>query len=139
MITATAEIRVRYAETDGMGIAYHANYLAWFEVARCALLESIGLSYRQLDADNYLLPVLEAGVRFHAPARFDDRLHVTASITTPPRVRIRVDYEVRLNGRLITAGHTVHAFMNRDGVAIKPPAHVQECFARAFAPAHPAR
>ena len=135
MITATAEIRVRYAETDGIGIAYHANYLAWFEVARCALLEDIGLSYRQLDADNHLLPVLEAGMQFHAPARFDDCLHVTARITTPPRVRIRVDYEVRLHDRLITTGHTVHAFMNREGIAIKPPVHVQERFAQAFAPA----
>lgn len=133
MITASAEIRVRYAETDAMGIAYHGNYLPWFEVARIALLAQIGLSYKQLDADGFLLPVLETGLRYLAPARFDDTLVVTARMTEPPRARIRIDYTVHNSGRLITTGHTLHAFMNRNGHAIKPPHFVQAHFARAFA------
>lgn len=133
MITATAEIRVRYAETDGMGIAYHGNYLPWFEVARCALLENIGLSYKGLEADGFLLPVLEAQLRYLSPARFDDRLSITARISELPRVRIQIEYEVRRDRQLLTTGHTVHAFMNRAGQAIKPPRVVQDTFAAAFA------
>ncbi|MDR2844653.1 MAG: acyl-CoA thioesterase [Puniceicoccales bacterium] len=133
MISASAEVRVRYAETDGMGIAYHGNYLAWFEVARVAMLDKIGLPYKKLDADGFLLPVLKVDIHYVASARFDDLLVVTASMEEPPRARIQIAYEVRNQGRLLTTGHTQHAFMSRDGRAIKPPLFVQEAFARAFA------
>jgi acyl-CoA thioester hydrolase len=133
MITSSAEIRVRYSETDAMGVAYHANYLSWFEVARTEMLAQIGLPYKELEARGYLLPVLEAGLRYIASSRYDDRLIVTATMADLPRVRIRIDYAVHKDGQLITTGHTVHAFMNRDGQAVKPPAHVRDAFARAFA------
>lgn len=124
---------MRYAETDAMGVAYHANYLAWFEVARTLMLEQIGVPYKQLDAEGYLLPVLEMGVRYLEPARYDDLLFITACLEEMPRVRIRLDYTVHNQGHLITTGHTLHAFMSRTGQAIKPPPHVQQAFARAFA------
>ncbi|MDR2512291.1 MAG: acyl-CoA thioesterase [Puniceicoccales bacterium] len=133
MITARAEIRVRYAETDAMGVAYHANYLAWFEVARTVMLEQIGVPYKQLDTEGFLLPVLEMGARYLEPARYDDLLLITACLEEIPKVRIRLGYTVHNQGRLITTGHTLHAFMSRAGLAIKPPLHVQQAFARAFA------
>ncbi|MDR2862576.1 MAG: acyl-CoA thioesterase [Puniceicoccales bacterium] len=132
MISASTEIRVRYAETDAMGIAYHGNYLPWFEVARVVLLDKIGLSYKKLEDDGFLLPVLEANLRYLAPARFDDILTVTVRMEELPRVRIRMDYTVHKEGSLLTTGHTLHAFMNRAGQAIKPPAIVQERFISVF-------
>jgi len=133
MISATVPIRVRYAETDGMGVAYHANYLAWFEVARTQLLEDLGVSYRRLEEDGYLLPVVEASLKYFAPSRYDDRLEVLARVAEPPRARIRIEYEVRRDGKLLVSGFTVHGFMNRDGMPLKPPAVVQDAFAAVFA------
>ncbi|MDR1497883.1 MAG: acyl-CoA thioesterase [Puniceicoccales bacterium] len=134
MIFTSVDIRVRYSETDAMGISYHANYLSWFEVARTDLLAKIGVSYRKLDDEGFLLPVLEAQMRFISPSRYDDLLHVIAKINEEPRVRIRIDYEVYLQDRLITTGHTLHAFMNRAGQAVKPPITVRDAFAAAFPP-----
>jgi acyl-CoA thioester hydrolase len=135
MISATVPIRVRYAETDGMSVAYHANYLTWFEVARTQLLEDIGVTYRSLEEAGFLLPVVEANLRYLAPSRYDDRLEVLAKVVEPPRARIRIEYEVRRDGRLLTTGYTVHAFMSREGLPLKPPQIVQDAFAKAFAEA----
>lgn len=126
MLTHSVDIRVRYAETDAMGVVYHANYLTWFEIARIALLETAGLSYRELETQGYLLPVLEAHMKYALPARFDDRVTVTATMSEAPRVRFRIDYEVKLDGRTLTTGHTTHAFMDRTARAIKPPPVVME-------------
>jgi acyl-CoA thioester hydrolase len=71
----TTEIRVRYAETDQMGIVYYANYLVWFEIGRVELLRSLGLAYSQLEIDHQcILPVIEANCRYRAPARYDDQI-----------------------------------------------------------------
>jgi acyl-CoA thioester hydrolase len=135
MLISSAEIRVRYSETDAMAVAYHGNYLPWFEVARTSMFNQIGLSYKKLEEDGFLLPVLEAQLRYIAPARYDDLLLVTARMEELPRVRIRIDYTIHKEGQLITTGYTVHAFMNRAGQPIKPPAVVQDGFARIFAEA----
>lgn len=74
--TTAIEFTVRYAETDQMGIAYHANYLVWCDMARTAYLRDRGLSYRELEAGGLLLAVVEAEVRYRAPARFEDRLRI---------------------------------------------------------------
>lgn len=132
MLRSEADIRVRYAETDAMGVVYHGNYLPWFEIARIALLDKSGISYRELDAQGFLLPVLEANLKYIAPARFHDLVTVTATMAELPRVRIHIDYEVRIAGKVITRGHTTHAFMNREAQAIKPPAFVMERLAEAF-------
>lgn len=68
MISATTDIRVRYAETDGMKFVYHGNYLPWFEQARMTLMDSMGVSYAELEKEGYYLPVLEARLRYHQPA-----------------------------------------------------------------------
>ena len=76
MAQASSRIRVRYAETDQMGIAYHGNYFAWFEVGRTDLLRGLGLTYRELEADGLRLPVIETRARFLRPALYDDMLDV---------------------------------------------------------------
>ena len=71
----TTEVRVRYAETDQMGIVYYANYLVWFEIGRVELLRSLGLAYSQLETEHQcILPVVEAKCRYRSPARYDDRI-----------------------------------------------------------------
>ena len=84
----TIDIRVRYAETDKMGVVYHANYFMWFEIGRCELLRTIGRSYRQMESEGIGLPVIEAHCEYKAPARYDDELQVKTRgrLLSPARV-----------------------------------------------------
>ena len=113
---------MRYAETDMMGIVYHANYLPWFEVARTQLLREQGFPYRQLEADGYRIPVLEVGAKYVRPALYDDTLTVVATITEKPLLRIRIAYEVRRGEELLATGHSAHAFCDLTGRPTRPPA-----------------
>ena len=132
MVSHTSKVRVRYQETDAMGIVYHANYFTWFEIARIDLLDSIGCPYRSLEEEGYLLPVLEISARYQAPAGFDDLLDVEAAISEIPRVKIRIDYRVLREEQLLTVGHSLHAFMDKDGFAVKPPDHFMDVMRRTF-------
>lgn len=101
MLQHQSSIQVRYAETDMMGIVYHANYLPWFEIARTDLLKHHGLPYRDLEAEGFFLPVLEVSVRYLKSARYDDAITVIATMAEKPSLRLRITYEVR---RGATAG-----------------------------------
>lgn len=130
MIEATTEIRVRYAETDQMGVVYHGSYLPWLEQARIHLLDTLGVPYRELEADGFLLPVLEAHLKYKAPARFDDRVAVTARIPDPGNLKIRITYEVRRGENLLAEAWTLHAFINRAGRPVRPPLRLVEALRR---------
>ena len=121
MIRSQTTLRVRYVETDNMGVVYHGNYFAWFEVGRVHLLDELGFPYKELEAQGYLLPVLEAHATFKNPARFDDRVTVACVIPEAPRARVRLEYEVTLGEKRLVTGYTVHGFMSPDGRAMKPP------------------
>lgn len=121
MLTSITPIRVRYAETDAMGITYHANYLPWLEMARVRLLDEIGLPYRDIEKLGVFMPVLEANLRYLRPCRFDDEVQVHLCIKEKPMVKLRVDYEVRRGETLLVKAHTLHAFMNEKGEAVRPP------------------
>lgn len=121
MIQSKSSVTVRYAETDMMGIVYHANYLPWFEVARTQLLREQGFPYRQLEADGYRIPVLEVTAKYHRPAVYDDTLTVFATIRERPTVRIRIEYEIRRGDELLVTGTTVHAFCDLRGQPTRPP------------------
>lgn len=121
MITAETQIRVRYAETDAMGVVYHANYLAWFEMARIEMLDKMGIPYKSLEEEGYLLPVLDAQLAYKSPARFDDRLTIEAKITEPPRMKIAIEYAVRRDDTLLCTGKTVHAFLTKNLLPTRPP------------------
>ena len=111
----TTEIRVRYAETDQMGIVYYANYLVWFELGRVELLRSLGLAYSKLEADHgCILPVVKADCRYRAPARYDDEILIE---TRPALLRgsvIKFAYRILRKPaegekpELLAEGHTVH-------------------------------
>ncbi|HVS52254.1 MAG TPA: thioesterase family protein [Opitutaceae bacterium] len=132
MIQSRAQVTVRYAETDMMGVVYHGNYLPWFEIGRTTLLKEIGLSYRQLEEDGFRLPVLEVTAKYLRPARYDDTLTIVTTLREKPLLRIRLDYEVRRGDELLATGETVHAFIDRAGNPIRPPAHAAEAFRAAF-------
>ena len=106
-------LRVRYAETDRMGVVYYANYLVYFEVARVEYLRAAGADYRALEEEGYLAPVVEARCRYHAPAYYDDLLRVETRLVDVRRARFGFDYRVlRGADELIAAGHTSHVWLD---------------------------
>ena len=113
----TAEIRVRFAETDAQGIAHHSNYIVWFEVARVAYLAQFREGYRSIQADGVEVLVTDMAVRFVAPARFDDVLTVGVRCTGLKGARFRFEYAVERDGTLIVDGHTGHACVNAQTLA----------------------
>ncbi len=133
MIQSRAEVTVRYAETDMMGVVYHGNYLPWFEIGRTTLLKELGLPYRQLEEQGYRLPVLEVAVKYHRPAVYDDTVTIFTTLAEKPLLRIKLTYEVRRGDELLASGTTVHAFIDRSGRPIRPPAQVVAVFEAAFA------
>lgn len=140
MLQHQSNIQVRYAETDMMGIVYHANYLPWFEISRTDLLKHHGLPYRDLEAEGYFLPVLEVNVRYLKSARYDDAITVIALMAEKPSLRIRISYEVRRGvgsgedgrGELLATGWTMHAFIDRQGRPVRPPPRFVERMDEAF-------
>ena len=126
--SSSSSVRVRYGETDQMGIAHHAEYFAWFEVGRTDWLRHHGWSYREMEGAGFRLPVIEVQCRYLVPARYDDELdvHTRASLLTP--ARIRFDYEVKLvegNGVAAT-GHTIHAVIGAAGKPCRVPDRVRQ-------------
>jgi acyl-CoA thioester hydrolase len=130
----TTEVRVRYAETDQMGIVYYANYLVWFEIGRVELLRSLGLAYSQLEKDHQcILPVIEASCRYKSPARYDDQIVIE---TWPSLLRgsvIKFAYRILRKGphgeeqMLLAEGETVHVVC--DDQLIKKPLPVEHAAA----------
>jgi acyl-CoA thioester hydrolase len=125
--TSTSHVRVRYAETDQMGVVYYANYFVWFEVGRTDLLRTMGGTYRQLESDGLFLPVIEASCTYSRPSHYDDELEIRTEGELLSPIRVRFAYEVtRRADRVITAtGHTVHAAVDRNGRPCRLPEPVQ--------------
>jgi acyl-CoA thioester hydrolase len=137
-IVSRAAVTVRYAETDMMGVVYHGSYLPWFEIGRTTLLKEMGLSYRQLEADGFRLPVLEVNAKYFRPAVYDDELTIVTTLAEKPLLRIRLEYEVRRGEELLATGSTVHAFIDREGKPVRPPPAAVAVFASAFGGVRPA-
>ena len=132
MICSRAQVTVRYAETDMMGVVYHANYLPWFEIGRTTLLKEAGISYRQLETEGFRLPVLEVSAKYLRPALYDDTLTLVTTLREKPLLRIQLEYEVLRGSELLATGATVHAFVDREGRPVRPPAWVTERIGEAF-------
>ncbi len=132
MIQSRVQITVRYAETDQMGFVYHGNYLPWFEVARTHMLKEQGIPYRQLEKEGFFLPVLEVGLRYHKPAFYDDELTVVSTMREKPGIRIHIEYEVLRGDELLVSGHPRHAFIDKAGRPVRPPASFVERMAVLF-------
>ena len=115
MLDGEITIRVRYAETDRMGLLHHANYLVYFEQGRTELLRSCGLAYKDLEDQGYLLVLTRADVRYRSPARYDDLLTLRTTVVRTTAVRIDHRYELLREGVLLAEGSTTLACVDREG------------------------
>jgi acyl-CoA thioester hydrolase len=127
-----SRVRVRYAETDRMGVVYYANYLVWFEVGRTDLLRQSGWSYREMEGDGFALPVTEAHCEYRQSARYDDELDIRTRGALLSPVRVRFDYQVvrASDTALLAEGHTVHASLDSTGRPRRLPDRVLTIFSR---------
>ena len=129
--SSTSTVRVRYAETDKMGVVYYANYFVWFEVARADLLRSLGWSYREMEHAGVALPVIEAECQYHTGARYDDELDIRATGRMLSPVRMEFTYQVvrRHDAALAASGRTVHAAVSSQGRPCRLPDRIRQVFA----------
>ncbi len=110
-----SRVRVRYAETDQMGVVYHANYLIWMEVARVEFCRHIGFDYREMEQDGVVIAVIEAHCRYLFPARFDDEIVIGISVAESTVRTLRFQYDLRRAGddRKIARGETMHLYLSK--------------------------
>lgn len=113
MIQHETTLRVRYAETDQMGYVYYGNYFTYYEVGRVELIRHLGVTYKQLEENGVMLPVLEASCKYIRPARYDDYLILRTSIKEKPGIRIKFEYELHNDQHeLLNVGKTTLVFVN---------------------------
>ena len=118
-------LRVRYAETDQMGVVYHANYLIWMEVGRVELLRSRGFNYKDLeDSEGLYLTVVDVNCRYHCPARYDEQVAIQTVVKTANPRMIEFSYEIRSldTGRTLITGSTRHMWLNKEWRLTRLPA-----------------
>jgi acyl-CoA thioester hydrolase len=129
MRTGEITIRVRYAETDRMGLLHHANYLVYFEQARTELLRSLGVAYRDLEDQGYLLVLTRVQVQYRRPAYYDDLLTVRTTVARTTLVKIVHHYQVLRGDELLAEGETTLGCVDREGrvqrlpEVLQPPEH----------------
>lgn len=117
-----ARIRVRYKDTDRMGVVYYGNYLTFFEVGRAELMRDLGFPYAEIEADGYMLVVTEAEAKYHANVGYDSEVTVKTKIARVKNASIRFNYEVVDEAdKLLVSGHTVHACLNSDLKPVRIP------------------
>ena len=108
-------IRVRYAETDRMGLLHHANYFVYFEMGRTELLRQRGLTYREVEDSGHLMVIVEIGCKFKRPAFYDDLLTLRTSVAKVTHVKIVHQYQLFRDGVLLAEGHSTLACVDREG------------------------
>lgn len=111
----STDIRVRYAETDKMGVVYHSNYFIWFEVGRNEFFRENGISYRELEDMGIIFPVINCASDFLHPARYDDIVTITTWIEEIQGIRVRLAYTAEVGGTLLAKGETMHVFASDEG------------------------
>ncbi len=125
--------RVRYADTDQMGMAYYGNYLRWFEVGRAEMLRALGTTYREVEERGTRLPVVEARCRYLKPARYDELLAVETGVLELGRASVCFAYRVvrEADSEVLAVGSTEHCFLGPEGKAGRAPAALHDLLARA--------
>lgn len=132
----TTRIRVRYGETDRMGVVYHANYLVYFEIGRTELIRALGRPYSDLERDGQALVVVEADLRFRSPARYDDELLVETNLAEVTRASVRFTYRVlhAAEERLVALGSTTLASVGPSGKPRRFPSDFRQALLGALEP-----
>jgi len=124
MISSEITYRVLYAHTDIMGVANNERYLEYFEAGRNELLRTTGYSYKEMEKENIGLPVIEAHCKYIKPAYYDDIIKIKAYLKNLPTVRMKIDYELFVEDKLIAEGYTIHSFVKLTGLKpVRPPEH----------------
>src|ERR1700755_1183913 len=132
MTMAETRVRVRYAETDQMGVVYHANYLVWFEVGRVEFIRKLGMDYKSMErVDGIGIAVVDVAARYRAPARYDDQLVIETRLLAARGAVIKFGYKVLriADGALLCEGETVHVVVGKDMKKMCLPAKYAERFA----------
>jgi acyl-CoA thioester hydrolase len=124
-----AEVTVRYAETDRMGVAHHSSFFLWFEMARTGLLREAGHTYRDMESDGALLPVIDCSCRFHKGVDYDDHLHIETSVSEFRSRSITFHYVVMRGDERVAEGSTHHLCTTLDFQVRRLPGHVAEAIA----------
>ena len=126
-VPAISRLRVRYAETDKMGVVYYANYFVWFEVGRTDLLRASGWNYRDMEIEGFGLPVIEAHCTYRESAKYDDDIDVRTTGEMLSPVRVKFSYEVLRAADAVTlaTGSTVHATIGRNGRPCRLPERIR--------------
>ena len=122
------EYRVIYGDTDNMGVAYHANYLRWFEIGRSELFRSLGMTYKSIEKKGFFLPVSEVYCKFMNSAHYDDLIIIEAAVDASIRAGIKFDYRIlrKTDEAELVQGFTKHAYMNANGQVIRPPRFIKD-------------
>ncbi|ESU19590.1 thioesterase [Flavobacterium cauense R2A-7] len=122
------QVRVRYAETDQMGVVYHGNYAQYFEMGRVEWLRNLGVSYKWMEENGIMLPVVSLSMNYKKPARYDDLLTVKTIFKSQTSVKIEFDYEIyNEQGELLTIGNSILVFVDmKTGRPTLPPKYVSE-------------
>lgn len=123
MLEYDYKTRIRYADIDQMGIVYYSRYYEFFEAARTDMLRDIGLPYSEFEAQGFMMPVVESFCRYKRGATFDKIINVKCKVQEVPKVKIKIEYDVTdvETGTLLVTGHTVHAFLNKNGKPCRAP------------------
>jgi len=123
MLQHTTQIRVRYAETDQMGVVYHANYVVWMEVGRVEAMRAAGLSYADMEKDGVKVAVMGIEVDYRAAAVYDDLVDITIKVVEANLRKMRIEYEMRRSpsGKLLATGSTRHLFLNNELRPVRCP------------------
>ena len=111
-VTHDTTYRIRYSDTDTMGVVYYGNYMRLFEIGRTELLRAAGIAYATFEAEGLYLPVLEAHAQYHAPARYDDEIVITTTYTPSLSVVLELHYRVHRDGVTLVTGWTRHTFVS---------------------------
>ncbi len=130
------QVRVRYQETDNMGVVYYANYFVWFEVARTEYLRSLGISYKQLEDKGMFLMVASASCEYKSPARFDDVVNMKTWISELKNSSLKFEHKLFVGSRLAATGESVHVFTNGSGKPIRIPDEIRELYKETLATQH---
>jgi acyl-CoA thioester hydrolase len=115
------QTRVRYAEIDRMGVAYHSRYIEWFEAARTEMLRDMGLPYKNLEEKNLFLPLVEVYCRYIKPVLYDELVTIHTIVKTVSRIKLHLEYDLfgEKDELLRAEGHTLHCFVNQEGKPVR--------------------
>lgn len=116
--------RVRYAETDRMGVSYYANYFVWFEMGRAEYLRSVGLQYLDYEKNGIYLPVVEASCRYSRPSTYDDLLKIQVVVSEFGKTSMKFLYRILKDSEKIAEGHTLHSFIDKNFKPIRVPEEI---------------